>query len=700
MYQEYWELSEAPFDNVPDPAMYFRMHASVENAIAELLFAIEEGNECLALLIGDVGLGKTMALRVVLDKLEHGKYKTAFVTNPDLTFPQLMREVIGQLQGEDCELRSREELLEQFNRFLVKAAGEQQKVLLFIDEGQALRGPVLESMRLLTSIQENKRNLLTIILAGQPELGTLLTHPKRANLLQRVGVCPILEPLGSEDLVGDYIDHRMERAGSGRNVFTNSGIASIYECSKGVPRLINRFCKLCLKAGETNRLTEIDAEVVGTVANQFQPSRLLQNLADSRGAKEVQIQQSPDERPADDNAEAVTAGQESIPVSESHPGDGMNPDVAYAIEPDREVPTQTQADEEAPYPELELEPDLILSVRLPSESNNTQSPTSGDQNLETQTESAHTGPRIGRDRERPAVSEEHPADHKVEEASSSQESIPESESHPNEGTHAIKSDCRVSAQAQLDEKRTHPEPGSDPEASFYDSLPSEPALLAPEEPLTDHNAEVASASREPIPGSESHTIEGTHAIKSDCQVSIEAPLEAKLPHQEPVSDPVMDFFNRLPSELDISSPAEHTLGQDSNTQSQTHLDQDTGAETENLDIAAKTETQGEPPVAPGRSDEQVSDRLASSDPVEELWDQASTAKDAEPPAAPPSSNNGGHSIEWERRPPRSKTHSTKASGVSSTDDNLGQLRQRIAKSVKPGRPSGSWVKSLFRGVLW
>ena len=122
MYQEYWGLSEAPFDNVPDPGIYFRMHASVENAIAELLFAIEEGNECLALLIGGVGLGKMMALRVVLDKLEHDKYRTAFITNPDLTFPQLMREVIGQLRNEVCQLRSREALLEHFNRFLLEAA--------------------------------------------------------------------------------------------------------------------------------------------------------------------------------------------------------------------------------------------------------------------------------------------------------------------------------------------------------------------------------------------------------------------------------------------------------------------------------------------------------------------------------------------------------------------------------------------------
>lgn len=114
----------------------------MENAIAELLFAIEEGNECLALLIGGVGLGKTMALRVVLDKLEH------------------------------------------FNRFLLEAAE-----------------------------------------AGQPAL-------------QRVGVCPILEPLGSEDLVGDSIGHRMEKAGSTRNVFTNSGIDSVYEFSEGVPGLL------------------------------------------------------------------------------------------------------------------------------------------------------------------------------------------------------------------------------------------------------------------------------------------------------------------------------------------------------------------------------------------------------------------------------------------------------------------------------
>ena len=69
-YYEYWGLTKPPFDNVPDPEMYFDMHSSVNSAVAETLFAIEEGNECLAVLVGDVGLGKTTALRVILDSLD------------------------------------------------------------------------------------------------------------------------------------------------------------------------------------------------------------------------------------------------------------------------------------------------------------------------------------------------------------------------------------------------------------------------------------------------------------------------------------------------------------------------------------------------------------------------------------------------------------------------------------------------------
>ena len=134
MYYEYWGLSKPPFDNVPDPTMYAECHTSMESAIAETLFAIEEGEDCVAVIIGDVGLGKTMSLRIIIDSLQQGKYKIALITNPSTTFVQIMREIIGQLTGKQCEEKRKVDLLEIFNKLLFETIDEGKKVLIFIDE--------------------------------------------------------------------------------------------------------------------------------------------------------------------------------------------------------------------------------------------------------------------------------------------------------------------------------------------------------------------------------------------------------------------------------------------------------------------------------------------------------------------------------------------------------------------------------------
>ena len=84
MYYEYWSLRKPPFDNVPDPSMYVDSHASMENAIAETLFAIEEGGESIAVIVGDVGLGKTLSLRMIIDSLDQEKYKIAILKHINL----------------------------------------------------------------------------------------------------------------------------------------------------------------------------------------------------------------------------------------------------------------------------------------------------------------------------------------------------------------------------------------------------------------------------------------------------------------------------------------------------------------------------------------------------------------------------------------------------------------------------------------
>ncbi|MFA4915100.1 MAG: AAA family ATPase [Syntrophales bacterium] len=270
-YYEYWGLKKPPFDNVPDPTMYVDCHASMENAIAETLFAIEEGNECVAVIVGDVGLGKTLSIRIIIDSLEQEKYKIALITNPDMTFIELLREIIGQLTGKQCDERRRINLLEVFNKILFETMDAGKKVLVFVDEANAMSPANLESLRLLTNMQDDQRNLFTIVLAGQLELARRLEHPKRANLLQRIGTFSRIDKIESEKLLKAYVETRLGIVGGTRKIFTDEAYTFLWEYSEhGVPRLINKICKLSLKAGETNQFSEVKGEVVHQIGERFQ----------------------------------------------------------------------------------------------------------------------------------------------------------------------------------------------------------------------------------------------------------------------------------------------------------------------------------------------------------------------------------------------------------------------------------------------
>jgi type II secretory pathway predicted ATPase ExeA len=271
MYYEYWGLNKPPFDNVPDPSMYVDCHASMERAIAETLFGIEEGDECIAVIVGDVGLGKTMSLRMIIDSLEPDKYRMALVTNPGISFVQILREIIGQLTGTQCTEKRKVDLLETFNKLLFETLDEGKRVLIFIDEANAIAPANLESLRLLTNMQQDQHNLFTMVLAGQIELARRLEHPKRANLFQRIGTYSRIDKIASPELVKTYVEARLKYAGGKKKVFSDDAIIALYEHSEqGVPRLINKIAKLSLKAGETNGFDTISGELVNRIGERFQ----------------------------------------------------------------------------------------------------------------------------------------------------------------------------------------------------------------------------------------------------------------------------------------------------------------------------------------------------------------------------------------------------------------------------------------------
>ncbi|MDR4497476.1 MAG: AAA family ATPase [Candidatus Scalindua sp.] len=310
MYYEYWGLNKPPFDNVPDPTMYAECHSSMESTIAETLFAIEEGEDCVAVIVGDVGLGKTTSIRIIIDSLDQEKYKIALITNPSTTFVQILREVIGQLTGEQCEEKKKVDLLEIFNKLLFKTVDEGKKILIFIDEANAISPANLESLRLLTNMQCDQKNLFTMVLAGQMELARRLEHPNRANLFQRIGTYSRIDKIHSEDLVKSYVETRLRLAGGTRNIFTDDAFGYIWMHSEhGIPRLINKLCKLSLKAGETNELNEINGEVVNQVGERFQKisSPCLQKRRPRKRVEEKSIPVPATK--VDDLAENITVGQ-------------------------------------------------------------------------------------------------------------------------------------------------------------------------------------------------------------------------------------------------------------------------------------------------------------------------------------------------------------------------------------------------------
>ncbi|HON59352.1 MAG TPA: AAA family ATPase, partial [Smithella sp.] len=340
MYSEYWNLVKPPFDNVPDASMYVDCHVSMEDVIAETIYAIKEGNECLTVIVGDVGLGKTLSLRVIIDSLEPEKYKVALITNPALSFIQLLREIIGQITGKQCLEKKKVDLLEMFNRLLFETADQGKKIVIAIDEANVLSPSNLDDLRLLTNMQDDDRNLFTLLLVGQMELAHKLEHPKRANLFQRIGTYGHLEKLPTKEAVRDYIEARLRIAGTQRKIFDDDAVSIIWEFSEhGVPRLINKICKLCLKAGETNEFPMITGDVAAQIADRFQKLSRTRKPA-------AQVQEIPPEKETIPKAAKAPAMQKVAPKTEPAVVKPAAPEPPRMATPERPTPRPIPSPEE------------------------------------------------------------------------------------------------------------------------------------------------------------------------------------------------------------------------------------------------------------------------------------------------------------------------------------------------------------------
>jgi MSHA biogenesis protein MshM len=236
MYTAHFGLREPPFGITPDTSYFFGSPHSQE-ALNTLLVAARAG-EGFIKITGEVGTGKTLLCRKFMATLGPG-FVTAYIPNPYLEPRTLMLALADELEIVLDREVDQHRMLKAIMERLLSLAGEGRRVILCLDEAQAIPVESLEALRLLTNLETEKRKLLQIVLFGQPELNRKLALESIRQLAQRITFHYHLGPLSRDDL-DYYLAHRLRVAGfDGARLFSRSATARLYRASGGVPRLVN-----------------------------------------------------------------------------------------------------------------------------------------------------------------------------------------------------------------------------------------------------------------------------------------------------------------------------------------------------------------------------------------------------------------------------------------------------------------------------
>ncbi|MBU1620536.1 MAG: AAA family ATPase [Gammaproteobacteria bacterium] len=235
MYLRHFGLQQTPFSLTPNTAFYVDLPQHHE-ALEVLTTALNVG-EGFIKVTGEVGTGKTMLCRKLMNEAPED-WVIAYIPDPYLSPVELRWAFATELGLKQSDTIDNQQLVQLLQHCLVALAAEGKRVVLIIDEAQALPDDTLEALRLLTNLETEQRKLLQVVLFGQPELDKRLASYKFRQLRQRVSFSYFLRGMSYYE-VQAYISARVDIAGVRQPLFSPGALKAIWKYSRGIPRLVN-----------------------------------------------------------------------------------------------------------------------------------------------------------------------------------------------------------------------------------------------------------------------------------------------------------------------------------------------------------------------------------------------------------------------------------------------------------------------------
>jgi type II secretory pathway predicted ATPase ExeA len=253
MLRSHWGFGRNPFTKDLAASM---LHGSVshQEAIARMSWCINEG--AIGVFTGEVGAGKTVAIRAATATLDSSRFSVIYLPNPTVGVRGVYATIVSAL-GQTPRFY-RVSLCPQAHDALSAERNERGRQVVFIvDEAHLLDSECLEELRMLTCSDMDSSSPMSLLLIGQPTLRRRIKHGQLAALDQRISIRYVLSGMGRDE-TASYISHHLKLAGRSDTLFSDDAIDLIHQVSRGLPRMVNNLCVQSLIAAYATNKTIVD----------------------------------------------------------------------------------------------------------------------------------------------------------------------------------------------------------------------------------------------------------------------------------------------------------------------------------------------------------------------------------------------------------------------------------------------------------